>query len=101
MAIATTLAGGLIQRWLLGLNVALGLSGGVPFVAWAVGIGRLPPGAATMRAPLSGIESGGPTGSQPLLPQATTRSPLDSSRVTRARASLPESMDVTVRAASP
>jgi hypothetical protein len=46
MAVVATLAGGLLNRWQLGLNIALGLSGGVPLVAWAVGIGRLPPGAA-------------------------------------------------------
>jgi hypothetical protein len=46
VAIVTTLAGGLQNRWRLSLNVVLGLSGGVPFIAWAVGIGRLPPGAA-------------------------------------------------------
>jgi hypothetical protein len=46
LAIVTTLAGGLLDRWATSLNVALGLSGGVPFVAWAVGLGRLPPGAA-------------------------------------------------------
>jgi hypothetical protein len=46
VAILATLAGGLQNRWRSPLNVALGLSGGVPFIAWAVGIGRLPPGAA-------------------------------------------------------
>jgi hypothetical protein len=46
VVILTTLAGGLQNRWRLPLNVVLGLSGGVPFFAWAVGIGRLPPGAA-------------------------------------------------------
>jgi hypothetical protein len=46
VAILTTLAGGLQNRWRLPLNAVLGLSGGVPFIAWAVGIGRLPVGAA-------------------------------------------------------
>jgi hypothetical protein len=46
VAILTTLAGGLQNRWHVALNAVLGLSGGVPFIAWAVGIGRLPPGAA-------------------------------------------------------
>jgi hypothetical protein len=46
VAIVTTLAGGLQNRWRLPLNAVLGLTGGVPLIAWAVGIGRLPPGAA-------------------------------------------------------
>jgi hypothetical protein len=46
VAIVTTVAGGLQNHLRLPLNIALGLSGGVPLVAWAIGVGRLPPGAA-------------------------------------------------------
>ncbi|HEV7661940.1 MAG TPA: hypothetical protein VGQ62_00295, partial [Chloroflexota bacterium] len=46
IAAVAALVGGLISNGKRVTNVVLGLSGGVPFVAWAAGIGQLPPGAS-------------------------------------------------------
>jgi hypothetical protein len=45
IAIVATLTGGLVSRWRRYANAALGLSGIIPFIAWAIGVGRLPSGA--------------------------------------------------------
>jgi hypothetical protein len=45
-AAATAVIGGLASSARRVANVALGLSGLIPLVAWAVGIGRLPAGAS-------------------------------------------------------
>jgi hypothetical protein len=45
VAIVAALVGGLADRGRGAANVALGLSGAVPLLGWAVGINRLPAGA--------------------------------------------------------
>jgi hypothetical protein len=45
IAAGAVLVGGLASVGVGAANVVLGLSGLVPLVAWAIGIGRLPPGA--------------------------------------------------------
>jgi hypothetical protein len=46
LAAIASLIGGLVRAGRPASNVVLGLSGLVPLVGWAVGIGRLPPGAS-------------------------------------------------------
>lgn len=45
LAMLTTLIGGLAPRGRWPANILLGLTGLVPLLAWAIGIGRLPAGA--------------------------------------------------------
>lgn len=46
IAVVTTLVGGLTRRGHRAANLVLGVSGAIPLVGWALGIMRLPPGAA-------------------------------------------------------